>query len=636
MKEKETEIERLNLSSMDIAEEKRNELLRLFPEIRTEGGKIDFEKLKLVLGDVVDTGKERYGMIWPGKAECFKVIQAPSVGTLLPDFERSSNFERSQNIFIEGDSLQVMKLMQKSYFGKVKVIFIDPPYNTGNDFIYPDDFTESLQTYLEYTKQVDSSGKRFGTNTDTEGRFHSKWIRMMYPRLFLARNLLAEDGIIAITIDDNEVFQLGHLMDEIFGSSNRLACAPWLSEASGGKEKTGLRTGHEYVLIYFKSTPDSVTQQERTAGELNKADEVGPYRKGRELMKWGGTSLRSDRPNQFYELPTPDGTMALPYRNDGKEGHWRWGKENPGIIEAKRNPNYFHWEMRPFDENVSVNGLRQRWVPYEKIRDQKKSVGWSTWLDKFGTNADATRELKDLFGEKPFDTPKPVSLIKWFINLHSDSECLVMDFFAGSASTAHAVLELNYEDESNRKFICVQLPEPLEKPIQIGQQTFSSVSEIAIERISRVQSKLRLLDEGKTDPRSGFRVFKLADSCFKNWSHEVSKGNIAKQLELHLDHVKPDRTAEDILYEILLKSGFPLTTKVEAHKVLKQTVYSIADGMLLVCLEDELNLDLIRYIADQKPERVVCLDHGFADNDHLKANAVQIFRTKGITSFKTV
>ena len=357
------------------------------------------------------------------------------------------------NLIIHGDNLKALKALLPTYAGKIKCIYIDPPYNTGNEkWAYNDNVNSPMMQ--------DWLGKVVDKEDLTR---HDKWLCMMMPRLKLLRELLAPDGIIAVTIDDNEVFNLGLLMDAIFGEDKKLACAPWLAEPSGGKEKTGLRGGHEYVVIYHNGDSSSITQEERSTGELNLQDEIGPYRKGRELRKWGGTSLRSDRPGQWYSLRTPDGIEVFPIRNDGKEGHWRWGRQNPKILAILENPNLLHWEKRPYDSGVTYKGQKERWVPYVKIRDKKRSVGWSTWLDSYGSNADGTRELKEIFGKKVFDTPKPTSLIQWIISLHCDEDALVLDSFPGSGTTAHAVLAINAEDGGNRRFILAECEDHADK-----------------------------------------------------------------------------------------------------------------------------------------------------------------------------
>jgi len=374
---------------------------------------------------------------------------------LIPRKEKSLTDKVSlhDNLIIHGDNLKALKALLPTYAGKIKCIYIDPPYNTGNEkWAYNDNVNSPMmQDWL-------------GEIVDKEDLTrHDKWLCMMTPRLKLMKELLATDGIIAITIDDNEVFDLGLLMDNIFGEDKNLACAPWLAEPSGGKEKTGLRGGHEYVLIYNNGDSSSITQEERSTGELNLKDAIGPYRKGRELRKWGGVSLRSDRPGQWYPLTAPDGTKVFPIRNDGREGHWRWGKRNVKIIEILKNPNLLHWEKRPYDHGVTYGGETERWVPYDKIRDKKKSVGWSTWLDSYGFNADATRELKEIFDKKVFDTPKPSTLIEWIISLHCDEDAIVLDSFPGSGTTAQAVLALNKEDGGNRRFILVECEDYADK-----------------------------------------------------------------------------------------------------------------------------------------------------------------------------
>ena len=354
-------------------------------------------------------------------------------------------------MIIQGDNLEALKALLPRYEGKVKCIYIDPPYNTGEEgWVYNDNVNDPrIKKWL---------GEVVGREGEDLSR-HDKWLCMMYPRLRLLQKLLSNDGIIAVSIDDNEVFNLGLIMNEIFGAKNRLACAPWLSEPSGGKEKTKLRNGHEYILIYTNGSIEGLSRDERSTGILDLKDSFGRYRKGRELRKWGGTSQREDRPNQWFGVTAPDGTVVYPYKNDGTEGHWRWSTKNKGMQEILRNPEYAHWEMCPYDEGITVNGEAARWVPFEKIRDVKKSIGWATWLDKYGFNADATAELKAIFGNKPFDTPKPAQLISWIVSLYDDDseETIILDSFAGSGTTAHAVLNMNKADGGSRKFILVEM-----------------------------------------------------------------------------------------------------------------------------------------------------------------------------------
>lgn len=354
----------------------------------------------------------------------------------------------TDNRIIHGDNLEALKSLLPEFEGKVDCIYIDPPYNTGNEgWVYNDNVNDpKMKKWL---------GELVGKEGEDLSR-HDKWLCMMYPRLKLLHRLLAKNGLIYVSIDDNELDNALCLMDLVFGRSRRMACAPVLAEPSGGKEKTGLRGGHEYVLIYHNGDSSSLTTEERSTGELNLKDNGGPYRKGRELRKWGGISQRSDRENQWFPITTPDGTVVYPVKNDGTEGHWRWGKDQK-MKHILADATVAHWDLCPYDEGVVVDGETERWVPFEKIRDKKKSVGWGTWIDSIGFNSDATRELKAIFGNKPFDTPKPTSLIEWLISLHENEDAIVLDSFAGSGTTAHAALKLNAQDGGNRRFILIEM-----------------------------------------------------------------------------------------------------------------------------------------------------------------------------------
>jgi len=615
--------EKLDLSSHDIVGDKIQELLSLFPEIRTEGRKIDLERLKLTLGEAVDVGKERYGMNWPGKADCFKTLQQPSLATLLPCSEESVNFETTENLMIEGDNLEVLKLLQKSYLGKIKMIYIDPPYNTGNDFIYPDNYTESLQTYLEYTGQVDAEGKKFGTNTEADGRFHSKWLNMMYPRLYLARNLLQEDGLFFISIDDIEVDNLRKLCNEIFGEEAFIAQFVWKSRQNkDNRNITGVSVDHEYILCYGQRVRGDLRKTEQYTNLDN--DPRGPWTSGNMV----GLLTEDLRPNCHYDLINPETEI-----NYGKPKlGWRYDKSTMSRLIAE---NRIIWPDKPTGRprrKVFASELKQNYTGYSSI------IGEGVYT------RDGTAEINDLFGEKTIEFPKPTALLQELIEQGTQEQDLIMDFFAGSGTTAHAALKPNKQYAGNRKFILVQLPEPCPLESVANKAGFKTIADICKERIRRVIKRLNDADAGKLGIDSGqtqdrgFRVFKLAESNFKPWNAQGAQDaeGLEKQLELHIAHIREDRSPEDILYEILLKSGFPLTTPVEKVTLGGKTVHSVAGGALFICLEHEVTLELIRAMAEKKPERVVCLDEGFAGNDQLKANAVQIFKTKGITSFRTI
>ena len=400
----------------------------------------------------------------------------------------------SGNLIVEGDNLEALKALLPYYAGKVKCIYIDPPYNTGNEgWVYNDNVNSpEIRRWL---KQV------VGKEGETLDR-HDRWLCMMYPRLVLLKQLLSRDGFLAVSIDDNEVFLLGTLLNNMFGAKNCLACAPWLAEPSGGKQKTALRKGHEYLLLYHNGDPGNLSYEEKSAGVLDRKDRFGKYRKGRELLKWGDESLREDRKEMWFPLNAPDGSTVYPIRNDGREGRWRLGSKNPLVLQIQTDPEYAHWEVRPFDDGILVDGRTERLVPYEKVRDVKKTFGWTTWLDSFGFNADATRELKDIFGDKTFDTPKPTQLIEWIVSLHSDENSLIFDSFAGSGTTAHAVLKANKEDGGKRRFVLIEMDSKIAR-------------NVTAERVRRVA-------QGYTDAKGkqidglggGFRYCELGEPLF--------------------------------------------------------------------------------------------------------------------------
>ena len=613
------EIKKLDLRSMNIIEEQKEKLHQLFPEVFTEV-KIDFEKLKLVLGEAIELGKERYGMTWPGKADCFKIIQSSSIGTLKPCRKESVNFDATENLFIEGDNLEVLKLLQKSYYGKVKMIYIDPPYNTGNDFIYPDDYKENLSTYLQYTGQVDAEGKKFSTNTDTEGRFHSKWLNMMYPRLFLAKNLLSDNGVVFISIDDNEISNLRKICDEIFGEENFIGIFIKQSKIGGGSDTKHIVKEHEYVLcyskninalpeMYIKHNPDYLKR-------YKERDEKGRY--------FWDTFARPGLKNPInYDVVAPDGTKI--------NGDW--------IRSKKRfEQDLQEGEIRFFKK---ING---EWSVQFKQRLNEEGRKPRSLTSDFGGTIEGKNQIRELFNnEKVFLYPKSSKLIKYLINTLIDRDAVILDFFAGSATTAQAVLELNKEDGGNRKFIMVQLPELCEKDSEAYKEGFKTIADIGKERIRRVIKKIRkeidqtLFKNNKMD--LGFKVFKLHKSNFKIWdAEEISpdKASIEKQLELHIDHIDYKASQDDILYEILLKAGFGLTTKIVKIKLAGKAVYSVEGGAMLICLEKELTKEVVKAMAEKQPSRVICLDWGFANNDQLKTNAVQIMKSKGVDDFRTV
>jgi adenine-specific DNA-methyltransferase len=630
-----TLLEKLDLATTPISEEKLAQLRQLFPEAFTEG-KIDFDALRRALGEKVDAdpASERFGLRWPGKSTLQQVINLPSVGTLVPQPDESVDWDTTQNVIIEGDNLEVLKLLQKCYAGEVKMIYIDPPYNSGTDLIYPDDFKEGLQTYLEFTGQVDGNGHKTHSNTETNGRYHSNWLNMMYPRLYLARNLLREDGVIFVSIDDRESHNLRALMNDVFGEENFLSDIVRATGTTTGQDGRGFGSSYDLVIAYSRD-PDfelsGVPLSEQDAGRFSKEDTCGKYSL-LQLRKTGNADRRSDRPSMYYPLTDPSGIEVFPIGPGGYESRWRFGRAT--YLQHERN-GLIEWL------EVERNG-QSSWQPYVKFyldgRTKRPSNLWSS----IDGNKKATLEVKQLFGETIFSNPKPIDLITTQLHTStsvSDSN-IVLDFFAGSGTTGHAVMQQNAEDGGNRRYIMVQLPEPLGEPKILDDGTrLDNIADICRERVRRAGSKVREdhaadIAERDTSLDIGFRAYKLAPSNFRPWDGrlpdstkakqmEMMPGNIARQLEMAADHLHPDATDAAILAELLLKIGIDLTAPVTTEQMVGKQVYNVDDGSVLICLERNITLEVIERLAAKLPAEIICLDAGFPD-DQTKVNAGQI------------
>lgn len=611
------EIAKFDLQSQDILDSRRQELLRLFPEVHTESGGINFDALRSSLGDLVHVGAEGFGMSWPGKAECLRVIQRQSIATLLPAVDESINWDTTQNVIIEGDNLEVLKVLQKAYLGKVKMIYIDPPYNTGSDFIYPDNYTESLKTYLQYTGQIDDEGRKFSTNTESSGRFHSKWLNMMYPRLSLARELLTDDGVIFVSIDDHEVGQLRASLNEIYGESNFLGQFVWVTKnaARGVPPKTMLMSNHEYVLAYARNI-----EKVRFLGiERDESDFANPDNDPRGL--WRSESMKATgAQDNFFEIVNPQ---------NGDKYFANWAFSADSI-------------KRMIAENLVIFPTSKSGTPRQKkfmnsyLNDRKAFV---TNLGWFSTE-NATKAMMDLFdGKKVFDFPKPVDLIKFFVEQTTKDE-LVLDFFAGSGTLAQAVLEQNELDNGRRHFVMVQLPEVISENSEAQSFGFTTIAELTRERVRRVglqiESKSTIFTNEKRD--IGFRSFKLDQSNFAVWDAGAIEGDekrLEQQLFAQVEHVLPGRSNQDVLFELMLKSRYQLTTPVELAMIESCEVWKIADSEMVVVIDSGLTVEVIREIASWKPISVVILDRCFVGDDSLKANARKIFEDAKV-DLKTV
>ena len=635
------------LESPDIPAGQRDELKRAlgqaFPSIFSAGS-IDFDQLRRALGDWVDPSRERFGLNWPGKAECTKIIQQRSVATLKPDRRSSIDFDTTSNLFIEGDNLEVLRILQKSYFTSVKMIYIDPPYNTGNEFIYPDKFSENLQTYLAYTGQSDGGGIKFSTNAESAGRYHSRWLSMMYPRLYLSRNLLRDDGAIFISIGQDELSNLIQICSEIFGEDNLVSICSRVMK-TGGQKGAHFSPSVDYVLIYAKNINELAPFREQIS--QNVIDKV--YTKVETTGEKAGKNYRSmglyqamldKRANQRFYIECPDGSFAIPPGNsfppeseegsqvtpNDEDGVWRWTYPRFKSEKADGNIEYVKSDRSSL---VQPDGTPSKWNIYYKIwLEDRLEDGQlpGNIIDKFESRHSSS-ELKSL--DIPFDFAKPSALIKYFMSLCcvKDGD-IVLDFFAGSASTAHAAMQLSAETGLSHPFVCVQLPEETGQESEERKAGYATISDIAMERVRRVAKKL---SEGNLvgKPDTGMRVFRLTQSNFAVWEQEAAGFEASgEQLDMHVEHVSSESSSEDILYEILLKSGFPPTTRVTTTILAEKEVFSVEEGLLLICLDKELSSELIDALADAAPLQVICLDQGFRGNDQLKANAVQTFKAR--------
>ena len=620
------------LTSTDVISETLAALRDLLPAAFT-AGKLDVNRLQQLLGDDVASGPERYGLSWAGKSDAIHAVQSLSSGTLLPAPEESVHFDTSENLILEGDNLEILKLLQKSYHGKVKMIYIDPPYNTGNEFIYPDNFREGLADYLRYSGQVSGRGMKTTVNAESGGRYHSNWLTMMYPRLFLARNLLTEGGVIFVSIDDHEVHNLRLMMNELFGEEGFVASFVWRRRVGSSLASSWVSSDHEYILAYARNAEAVyVRGDERDMNKYSIPDGKGSYYASMPLTV-GMT--RAMRPNQWYELKNPKtGTGYWP-----PEGRV-WGFI-PKSMDARIAQDKIMWpEDYPDSKRTTP---RYKAYPEDAKRERKPTSTWiaekqekpaidaDTYTLTASKNEEGTRVLKELLGDSGFAYPKPLSLMKVILEQFTKGDDLILDFFAGSGTTAQAVIELNKEDGGSRNFIMVQLPEPTNNP------QLPTISDITKERVRRVITKLDGIDKNTVGADRGFKVFKLASSNFKTWDADATPkdaAGLAQQLKLYVSNVEPGRSPDDILYELLLKAGLPLSAVVE--KITKpQEFYTVAEGVLLVCLADPILTETLAAMRERKPQRVICLDTAFHGNDQLKTNTVLDMKSAGI-EFRTV
>lgn len=652
----------MNGESLTPQQEKLNALKQVLPEVFAEG-KVDWEKLKATLGEDINFSNERYVLNWAGKSEAFKILQTPTTKTLAPAKEESVNFDDTEHIFIEGENLEVLKVLQKSYFGKVKMIYIDPPYNTGNDsFIYPDKFSETKKEYEKRVGDKDKEGYMtkdgmFKKNSKENGQYHSNWLNMMMPRLYLAKNLLKQNGVIFVSIDDNEVHNLRLLMNEIFGEENLLAqITRATGTPTGGGGAKPIVNEMDYILVYSKTQDVSLNGLPLTKEEssiYDKEDNKGNYLI-RPLRRTGGEDRREDRPTMYYSLQAPDGSDIFPIAPAGYESRWICGKDK---YENLVDKELIEWKKNNKNE----------WVVYQKfyLEGRLKQPG-NLWTRVEG-NKKATRDVREIFdGKKVFDFPKPIGLLEKILQISTNENDIIVDFFSGSGATAHAVMKLNAKDGDNRKCISVQLPEKCDEKSEAYKAGYKTIADIAKERIKRAAKKIYDTNDSKIhrlqaeieklenqiqlehtqqeienltlkikklqNQDLGFKVLKLSDSNFKQWQQIEGKDTKAleEQMKLFIDPVAENATIENMVYELMLKSGKNLNSKI----ALKEGFYVINDNELIFLLE-KANQNILDAILKLKPKKVIALDRLFKGNDQLKTNASLQMKDAGI-AFKTI
>ena len=634
--------------STDIVSENIQQLQQLFPEVFKEG-KIDWQELQATLGEHIDAENERFSFTWNGKSNARKEAQKPSTGTLRPAPEESVDWDTTQNLYIEGDNLEVLKLLQKSYHQKVKMIYIDPPYNTGKDFVYKDNYKDNLSNYLELTGQKDEEGKKLSTNSDASGRYHSNWLNMMYPRLKLARNLLKDDGVIFISIDDNESCNLKKLCNEIFGEENFVAdLAVQLNPRGRNLDKFIAKT-HESLLIFTKNVSNlnsmiGLEKEGSMVSEYNKNDNDG---KG--AYRLIGLRNRNQafnpktRPKLYYPLYINTASKSLsldkksqedievfPDTPDGIKTCWTWGKE------------------KVKNEKTLLTGeeTKDGWRIYRKdyLKNEKgeiaRTLPKSVWLEKEINNDYGRKKIKELIGKNVMSFPKSTALIKKCLMFSTLKDDIILDFFSGSGTTADAIMQLNIEDIGNRKHIQIQLPEPIEEKSEAFKAGYKTITEIGKDRIRKAATKLKEEHPDKAkDLDLGFKVFKLDSSNIKAWSPEAE--NLEQNLLDAVENIKEGRTENDLLFEILLKYGLDLTLPITEHEISGVKVFNVGAGALLVCLADNITVAVAEGIAELKNElkpeicRVVFKDNGFKDSS-VKTNVMQKLKQHNIEEVRSI
>lgn len=624
-------MDKMRMESVDMTAQNIERIGALFPNCITEtvgeDGKmkkaINFDLLRQMLsGDVLE-GDEAYEFTWVGKKAAIVEANKPIRKTLRPCKEDSVNWDTTENLYIEGDNLDVLKLLQESYLGKVKMIYIDPPYNTGTDLIYRDDFKSSVDDYLDELGFNDEDGNRLFKNTDSNGRFHSDWCSMIYARLMLARNLLKEDGAIFISIDDNELENLIKICDEIFGESNFVGCISRATGTTTGQDANKIGSSLDYCVVYSKSSQfmlNGIDMDEKDLKRFNEEDEKGKY-STLQLRKTGNADRKEDRPNMFYPVIAPDGSKVYPFGPGDYLSRWRVAKDS---YEKLVNDDMIVWKKNDDVDLPTVDGYQKSpWTPYVKYYLEGRTKQVSNLFQDIEGNKKASIVLKELLGSKGvFDNPKPVEFMTRLIQIASDEDSIILDFFSGSATTAHAVMQYSVERESKRKFILVQLPEECDESTEAYKMGFRTICDIGKMRIRKAAEKIN--KSSKFDFDGGFRVFKLADSNMKDVFYAPAEYD---QDLLHMleSNIKEDRTDLDLLFGCLLEWGLPLSLPYTSEEISGCTVHTYNDGDLIACFDENIPDEVVKTIAKRQPLRAVFRDSSF-DGSPAKINVTEVFK----------
>ena len=626
--------DKLDLRSPDGVNANFEKLAELFPNCVTEtasGKAIDFDLLKQELNHaVVEGSKERYRLEWPGKREAIVTANLPTTNTLRPVREESVDFDNTENLYIEGDNLEVLKLLQESYLGKIKMIYIDPPYNTGKDFVYKDNFNKDAQEELIESGQKDEYNQRLVSNPITEGRYHSNWLSMMYPRLKLARNLLDTNGVIFVSIDDHESHNLKRLLDEIFGETNFVSDIVVVTNLKGRNDKKYIATANERLLMYVK-TDDfqeyGLSLPDDRISSYTEKDDNGKYRL-LELRKRGGPDTRSERPNMYYPFYVNPNTgtvsllkdqshtiEALPVKSNGIDGRWRWGKDTAKLKISQL-------VGKPVQGREGYNIYEKDYL--EQDGELKRIKPKSVMAGSAYSTDGATKKYRSIMGDIDFTNPKSVDFLCDLIEYccPPDNNSIILDFFSGSGTTAQAVYELNSKDQGNRKYIMVQVPEGTSVDSKAFQEGYKNICEIGKERIRRSSKKIKSESLAAID--YGFRVYRLDSSNMQDVYYRPQDYN-QTTLDLFADNVKPDRTADDLLAQVMLDWGLPLSLKIEPIKISGKQVFKVAGNSLYACFDKGIDEAFAKEIANEQPLRVVFRDSGFKD-DTAKTNVKQLLK----------